>query len=387
MILENWKIYEFSELVSLGKEKHNPKTSTENHECIELEHITQETGRLIKTTSVNKLFSTKNKYKKGDILFGKLRPYLRKYLLCEFNGVCSTEIWVFKPKDIAISEYLFYTVQRNSFIKYATISSGSKMPRADWNIVSTCPVKLPAKYEQKKIVNILQLWDKAIFTISDLIIKNSILKKGLMQQLLSGKQRFPEFNKPWGTVYLGEVFRNRTETNHNALPLLAITNKDGVVNRNTINKKDSSNKDKSRYLRICPGDIGYNTMRMWQGVSGLSSLEGIVSPAYTIVTPDNNIDAGFMAVFFKYPPTVNLFRRYSQGLVDDTLNLKFHHFSEIQVTIPEKEEQIKIASVFKIIDEKLELLQKKLETLKEQKKGLMQQLLTGKRRVKVKDVA
>ncbi len=113
------------------------------------------------------------------------------------------------------------------------------------------------------------------------------------------------------------------------------------------------------------------------------AMEGIVSPAYTIVTPKENVDAEFMALLFKSLPVVHLFHRHSQGLVDDTLNLKWRHFAEIKVTIPEKAEQQAITAVFKTADRELDLLRSQLDALREQKKGLMQQLLTGKIRVKV----
>ena len=122
---------------------------------------------------------------------------------------------------------------------------------------------------------------------------------------------------------------------------------------------------------------------MWQGVSGLSTLEGIVSPAYTICIPDDKkADAKFMSYLFKHPPVIFLFKRYSQGLVDDTLSLKYNAFSKIKVKIPPIPEQKKIASVLSACDKQIELLNKKLEALKQQKKGLMQKLLTGQIRVK-----
>jgi type I restriction enzyme S subunit len=159
----------------------------------------------------------------------------------------------------------------------------------------------------------------------------------------------------------------------------------GVVPRDDVDKKDTSSEDKSRYLRICPGDIGYNTMRMWQGVSGLSELEGIVSPAYTICIPGPKVDGQFVKHFFKSKPVVHLFCRYSQGLVSDTWNLKFRHLAEIRVTIPPVAEQKKIAKVLNAADAEIKEHRNQLAALKDQKKGLMQQLLTGKVRVKAKE--
>ncbi|MFO4987002.1 hypothetical protein RCK87_24985, partial [Salmonella enterica subsp. enterica serovar 1,4,[5],12:i:-] len=94
-----------------------------------------------------------------------------------------------------------------------------------------------------------------------------------------------------------------------------------------LERRDTSAEDKSNYKVIRKGDIGYNTMRMWQGVFGLSAHDGIVSPAYTVVTPDRSRILGeFASHLFRHPRVVHTFRRYSQGLVDDTLLLKYPHF-------------------------------------------------------------
>ena len=123
------------------------------------------------------------------------------------------------------------------------------------------------------------------------------------------------------------------------------------------------------------------TSELWQGVSAVSSLEGIVSPAYTICIPQNIVDIGFMGYFFKFPTVINLFWRYSQGLAGDTLNLKYNNFSKIKVIIPGIEEQRRIAQVFSAADNEINQLEKKLKALEKQKRGLMQKLLTGEVRV------
>jgi len=245
------------------------------------------------------------------------------------------------------------------------------------------PVVLPSLQEQEKIASIIIWWDKAIDKTKQLLAFKIELKKGLTQQLLTGNRRFPESRKQdWSEYHLGTLFSERKEINRTDLPLLAITSDRGVIPRDEVDRKDASSENKSKYKRIAPGDIGYNTMRMWQGVSALSSLEGIVSPAYTICTPKKHIDALFASYLFKYPPVVNLFYRYSQGLVSDTLSLKFPNFSEIKVTIPQLDEQKKIASVLDTCDREISLLKAQAEALKKQKKGLMQKLLTGQIRVK-----
>lgn len=246
------------------------------------------------------------------------------------------------------------------------------------------PVLVPPPREQERLCSLFAEWDASVCCATARLAASRSRKRGLMQQLLTGKTRFKEFKgERWRTYRLGELFTERVEIGRTDLPLVAITGQNGVVPRDSLAKRDSSSEDKSKYLRITPGDIGYNTMRMWQGVAGLSKIEGIVSPAYTICIPSEKIDGQFAAFLFKHLPVVHLFRRFSQGLVDDTLSLKFPNFAQIRVTIPSVEEQRRIATVLFACDREIELLKKQLDALKEQKRGLMQKLLTGEVRVKV----
>ena len=199
-----------------------------------------------------------------------------------------------------------------------------------------------------------------------------------MQVLLTGKRRLPGFEGEWKRVMLGDAFDERVETGRGDLKLLSISGSLGVVDRDSIEKRDSSNEDKSKYRRIAPGDIGYNTMRLWQGVASLSSLEGIVSPAYTIIVPRDSVDGLYMSYLFKTDFMINKFYAHSQGLVDDTKNCKYPHFAEIKAVIPSKMEQIHIAKVLNLSDQEILRLESHLAALKLQKKGLMQELLTGR---------
>ncbi len=245
-------------------------------------------------------------------------------------------------------------------------------------------VPLPPLPEQRAIAACLSTWDSAIQKTTQLLAQKERRKKWLMQQLLTGKKRLKGFEGAWKEGHLGDVFEERNETKYYDLPLLSI-GQSGVYPQSDSIKKDTSNEDKSKYRRICPGDIGYNTMRMWQGRSALSELEGIVSPAYTIVTPKKNSDSLFFAYLFKTPKMTHLFWRNSQGLVDDTLNCKFKDFAIIKVLLPDKKEQTAIANILQITDQEIQLLKAKVEKMKEQKKGMMQVLLTGKVRLTLKN--
>ncbi len=232
--------------------------------------------------------------------------------------------------------------------------------------------------EQEKIAEILTTQDKVIKLKEKLIEEKQKQKKYLMQNLLTGKKRLKGFEGEWKNNKLGLLFDERNERNVSYLELLAITNLYGVIPRSKLDLKDNSSDDKSKYLKICIGDIGYNTMRMWQGVSAYSEYEGIVSPAYTILKPKKFIDAKYFSYLFKIPEIIFLFYRYSQGLVDDTRNLKYSNFKHIKVNYPvKKEEQTAIANILSTADREIKLLQKELEQEKQKKKSLMQLLLTG----------
>lgn len=237
---------------------------------------------------------------------------------------------------------------------------------------------VPPEAEQQEITAVLSTQDKIIELKEKVLSEKQRQKKYLMQQLLTGKKRLPNFTVQWTAAPLGNLFSERKETNCDKLQLLAITGTQGVIPRSELDLKDNSSEDKSKYLKICVGDIGYNTMRMWQGVSAYSNYEGIVSPAYTILKPVADIDAKYFSYLFKLPEIVFLFYRFSQGLVDDTRNLKYEDFKKITVHYPlDRREQTAIAKVLSTADREIDLLRQDIEQEKQKKKALMQLLLTG----------
>ena len=245
-------------------------------------------------------------------------------------------------------------------------------------------LSVPCFQEQQKIAAILTTQEKVIELKEKRLAEKQRQKKYLMQQLLTGRKRLPGFSGEWKTECLGNLFSERTETNCEDLEMLAITGTQGIIPRKELDLKDNSSDDKSKYLKVCVGDIGYNTMRMWQGVSAYSNYEGIVSPAYTILKPNSSVDAKYFAYLFKKQEVISLFYRFSQGLVDDTRNLKYENFKRIKVFYPPNiKEQAAIAEVLTAADREMELLRQEIEQEKQKKKALMQLLLTGIVRVNV----
>ena len=229
--------------------------------------------------------------------------------------------------------------------------------------------------EQRKIAAFIIALERRIDAQQSLVDNLKKYKRGLLNSLITQKLKFTP-SQIWRTTKLGDIFQERTERAIGDEELLAVTISSGVQKRDKINLKDNSSDDKSHYKRVYKGDLVYNTMRMWQGASGVSLFDGIVSPAYTVVTP---IDAAgtniiFWSYYFKFVPLVRTFQKYSQGLTSDTWNLKFSQFSEIKVSVPSLKEQTAIAGVLIGIDRKIYDEEKKLTFIQKSRSSLMQQL-------------
>ncbi|WP_405796176.1 hypothetical protein [Streptomyces sp. NBC_01506] len=152
---------------------------------------------------------------------------------------------------------------------------------------------------------------------------------------------------------LGQVLMRRSTRTVENSQLLSVTAERGVILQEQSGRRDSSSSDKSLYLQVKSGDIVYNTMRMWQGVSGLSSHDGIVSPAYTVCTPAPDVNPNYLSRVLKHPGMIASFYRASQGLVSDTWNLRYAELARIPVILPPIAEQRRIVEVLDGIDDQI----------------------------------
>jgi type I restriction enzyme S subunit len=185
-----WEVKRLGDVCTPSCSRINPLTSVENYRCVELEHISQESGRLLGYVDSKELKSQKSVFDKNDVLFSKLRPYLKKYLFAEFGGVCTTEIWVLKTAKGIESKWLYYLIQSDKIIETANQSTGTKMPRAEWKIVGNTEILVPpTKEEQTAIANILSDMDAEISQLEGRRAKMGELKQGMMQELLTGRIR------------------------------------------------------------------------------------------------------------------------------------------------------------------------------------------------------
>ncbi len=185
------------------------------------------------------------------------------------------------------------------------------------------------------------------------------------------KLRFPGFDEPYKQCRIGDIYAERSQRGASDMELLSVTMNDGVKPRSEIEGKDNSSEDKSNYKIVRKGDMVYNSMRMWQGANGISPCDGIVSPAYTVLMPKQEINNGYFAALFKSANLINEFRKNSQGMTSDTWNLKYPQIETIKVQIPSVSEQDKVSEMFSVLDERIAAQSRLVESFKKYKRGLL----------------
>ncbi|WP_125591274.1 restriction endonuclease subunit S [Companilactobacillus jidongensis] len=205
-------------------------------------------------------------------------------------------------------------------------------------------------------------------------------KKSLMNKLfpLDGNMAplvtYTTSNGDWEQRKLGDITTERNERSKNG-ELLSVTINSGINKTVSLKRKNSASDDKSNYKRVYIGDIAYNSMRMWQGASGVSKYNGIVSPAYTVLYVNKNfLSNDFLGCIIKLHNMTWKFRTHSQGLTSDTWNLKYPLFSQIDIKYPSLYEQIQIEQYLEAFDNLIHSEEQKLNRLSELKKFFLQKL-------------
>lgn len=183
---EDWASYSLGEIATVRREVLEASIPDVD---IELENLLPREGRL--TGDISYRTAASLAFYSGDVLFGRLRPYLRKYWLADRSGVRSGEIWALVAGDVIVPLFLFHLVRSNQFISAANLTMGTKMPRADWQHMKDRVFRIPSIREQNAIAASLSALDNEIEALSDERAKVELLKLGAMDDLLTGHVRLP----------------------------------------------------------------------------------------------------------------------------------------------------------------------------------------------------
>jgi type I restriction enzyme S subunit len=290
-----------------------------------------------------------------------------------------------------INQYLYEMIKNKKFIFFISI-----LVRGNANQVSITLADLfqyefllPPLPEQRKIAAILSTWDKAITTTEQLLANSQQQKKALMQQLLTGKKRLLDengerFRGEWGNSFLSEIAfivmgsSPKSEAyNENECGLPLLQGNADIKNRISMPRTFTSQITKECFY----GDI-LLSVRAPVGSVAISRHHACIGRGIASIKAKKNSVQEFLYQWLLwFEPRWDTF---SQGSTFESINSD--DIKSLKIHLPSTKEQQKIASVLTVADEEISALQQKIEALKQEKKSLMQQLLTGKRRVKVDNV-
>ena len=352
-------------------------------------------GRFIKNAnkSVDSLASKDFFLQEGDIVFARTGSTTGKtYLYNKDDGklVFAGFLIRFKPnQDLLISYFLkLFTDTKPYWNWVKTMSSRSGQPGINSVEYGSLQISLPPILDQKSIAKILSTWVKAIKTTENLILAKSKLKQGLIQKLLTGKLRFKEFrNDNWAIVKINKcskqiIKKNITNENH---VVLSCTKYNGLVDSLEYFGRQMFSNDLSTYKVVKKGQFAYATNHIEEGSIGYQNIYNyaLISPMYTVFETNQEIDDNFLYAVLKTEQYRKIFESNTSGSINRRGGLRWEDFSNITIPKPSLQEQKKIASLVSLNIKEIDFLNKQLTAIKEQKKGLMQKLLTGEVRVKV----
>ena len=387
----DWTLDSIGAVISNKSKKYDPEKSEMDFPCIELEHLSQQTGEILGTISAKDQKSIKNVFDENSVLFGKLRPYLRKFAKPNFQGVCSSEIWVLTSKKMQ-PNFLFQYVQTDGFSELTQIQAGSKMPRADWGSISNGEILFPIFEEQTKIASFLSAVDEKI---SQLTKKHQLLsqyKQGMMQKLFSQQIRFKaddgsEFGA-WeskklneiGQSFNGLVGKSKEDFGEGEA---YITYKQifdhRKINLNNVNFVNIQPNDTQNMVK--KGDLFFTTSSETADEVAYCSaiLDDFEFPLYLNsfcfgYRPNsaNILNSVYASFYFRSEIFRNKINHLAQG--STRFNISKTAFMNVVIHLPMLEEQTKIANFLSAIDQKIDVVSEQLEQAKLWKKGLLQQM-------------
>jgi len=378
---DDWEQRKFLDLVKRISTSSDSKTLPK----IEFEDIISGEGRLNK--DVSQKFDDRKGivFEANNILYGKLRPYLKNWLLPDFKGIALGDFWVFETKNNN-PNFIYYLVQADKYQKIANDTSGTKMPRSDWQQVSNTYFAIPTLEEQKKVGRFLIQLDKTIALHQQKLDLLKQSKKSFLQTLFPKKEkpvpniRFSGFDEEWEQRKLGEV----SDIIGGGTP--STTKKEywggnidwysPVEIGNNTYVSGSHNKITEIGLRkssakILPKGSVLFTSRAGIGKTAILAREGATNQGFQSIVPNKNM----LDTYFIFSRSSEL-KRYGEitGAGSTFVEVSGKQMSKMPIFLPSLEEQVKIGLLFKRVDDTITLQEQKIESLQQMKKSFLQKM-------------
>lgn len=346
------------------------------------DHIQSESGQIIAKVTSREQNAISGKYlvKKGDVIYSKIRPYLKKVCIAPEDCLCSADMYPFSCTEKINSKYLQTILLSKQFTDYAnSCSARTGIPKINRDDIALFFCKIPPILEQEKIAETLSIWDSAIEKTEKLIEKKEALFNWYAKRILISSKT--------SKVLFSDLFKLSSEKNtlNQSYPALSVT-KDGVVFQEEYFNKRVASEDTSNYLIARRNTFVFSGLNFWMGSVDLQTLTdvGIISPAYKVFTINSDL------ISYEYAHFLIRSNYMKRLLMDSSIvgasivrrNLDMDNLLNSVIELPELVQQSKIVEQLSLIQKDIELNKKLLNQYKLQKQGLMQKLLTGEWRVK-----
>lgn len=375
-----WKELPFSEIV----ERTSSTGKTGSLPGIEFEDIVSGEGCLNKDVYQKDCRKYGKIFREGDILFGKLRPYLKNILLAEFRGIAIGDFWILRPGDND-SKFIYNLVNSEAFMRVANVSSGSKMPRADWNLVSSTNFLLPQdKIEQEAIGKYFTSLDTQISASTSRLASLKQMKAASLQAMFPQegetvpKVRFKGFEGEWKNVKFGILLKECTDksTSEDEDILLSSAINGVFLNSELFGHQRGRSNIGYRKVRRNMLILSAQNLHLGNANVNLRFEHGLVSPAYKIYDLYNVLPE-FMYHWIKREETKKFFLdATTAGASLCRKNIVWTDLYKQNILLPKSDtEQQSIASFFTSLDRQIALHTQRLEKLKQIKAACLDKML------------
>lgn len=359
---------------------------------IEYEDINSQKGTLNKDVYRKSIHKVGQRFSKGDLLFGKLRPYLGNNLLAEFDGIAVGDFWIFRD-GLATTRFIYPFLYTKDFSYISNMSSGSKMPRSDWGLVSQWHFNIPSKKsEQEKIGEYFKLMEEMMAKAEREVERLEKMKQASLQKMFPRpgetvpEIRFAGFEGEWEAVTLSSIVGRVTRKNGNESQLaLTISSLLGLVDQETYFNHRVASKDVSNYILIRKGEFAYNKSSSegfpWGSVRRLDRYDkGVLSNLYIVFSiSSSSVNSEYLRVYFD----TTLWHDFlsitaAEGARNHgLLNISAESFMELSILLPSHAEQKAIGEYFRSLDELIAEKRKKIVKLRNIKKACLDRMFVN----------
>jgi type I restriction enzyme, S subunit len=412
VIPEDWQVRPLLSAISIATGQVDPRDEPyKSMVLVAPDHVETMTGRLLELQTAEDQGAISGKYlfNSGDIIYSKIRPYLRKVILADFRGMCSADMYPLTPAKDVSSAFIFAVLLGHRFSQFAeNVSARSGIPKINREELAEYTVALPPLPEQQTIAQALSDVDALIASLDKLIAKQRQIKTAAMQQLLTGKMRSPGFGEgkgykqtevgmipeDWRLATLRELcmFENGDRSSNypsqkdfvfSGIPFINAGHVDkgqitlismDYITPNSFNRLGGG-KVKAKDILFClRGSLGkFGVVKDDFGDGAIASSLVIIRPKYASVSHE------YLGCYFDSNLCAQMIETWSGGAAQP--NLGAQDLARFSILLPSPDEQRAIATVLSDMDTAITALENRRAKTQSIKQGMMQELLTGRTRL------